>query len=545
MAVKIITHGVDARTKLKSGVDQICDPVKSTLGPKGRNVVIEEEFRDPTVTKDGVAVAKSIEIEDPTENLGAQLIKNASARTNNDVGDGTTTVCVLAQSMFKEGIRNLTAGANPIDLKRGMEFASARIVEALKTIATPVDFSNKEALSNVGTISANGDREIGDLIAEAMQEVGEDGIITIEESQTKETEKETVQGLQFDRGFISGYFITDVDRMECDLKKPYILLIDGRLSDLKPLMTVLEKIKDSNDSVLIIAEDVDGSALQTLVVNKMRAGFHCCAVKAAAFGERRKAVLEDIAAVTGATVISADAGMKLANTTLAHFGTCDNATISKDYTTIAGGKGLKETVDKRISEIKLQIERSQAAYDTQKLQERLARLCAGMAVIRVGADTTPEMMEKKDRYEDTLHATKAAVQEGIVPGGGIALLRAAEVFITGDQEIPLSEDFVTGINIVLRACQEPLRQIVANAGLEGSEVLGNVKRDGKDNPNYGFNASTGIYEDLVVAGVIDPVKVVRTTLENAVSVAGLLLMTEATIIKKREILAIVNPHPED
>lgn len=545
MAVKIITHSTDAREALKRGVNQICDPVKATLGPKGRNVVIENEFMAPSVTKDGVTVAKAIEIEDPTENLGAQLIRDASATTNDDVGDGTTTVCVLAQSMFKEGLRNLTAGANPIDLKRGMEFASARIIEALATIATPITFDDKEALANVGTISANGDAAMGNLIADAMQEVGPDGIITIEESQTKDTEKEIVLGMQFDRGFISGYFITDVERMECVMKDPYILLVDKKISNIKSLLRLLEKVMEASKSLLIIAEDVDGGALATLIANKMRGNLKVCCVKAPAFGERRKAVLEDIAVVTGGMVVSEEKGTKLEHSAVTVMGTCANVIINKDYTTISGGAGLKENIDKRVNEVKLEIERSQNKYDTEKLQERLARLAAGMAVIRVGANTPGEMREIKDRYEDTLHATKAAVAEGIVAGGGIALIRAAAWAKTQINWVGPVDDFVTGMQIVLRACEEPLRTIVANAGLEGSEVYGNIKRDGKENPNFGFNAATGTYENLVTAGVIDPKKVVRTALENAVSVAGLLLMTEATIIKKRELLAIVNPHPED
>jgi chaperonin GroEL len=529
MASKIITFESDARAKLKRGVDQLADAVKVTLGPKGRNVVIDKKFGAPNVTKDGVTVAKEIELEDPIENMGAQMVREVASKTSDVAGDGTTTATVLAQAIVREGLRNVTAGANPMDLKRGIDLAVTNVIEELKKLSRPI--SGKKEIAQVGSISANNDASIGDLIAEAMEKVGKDGVITVEEAKGIETELNVVEGMQFDRGYLSPYFVTDPDTMEAVLESPYILIHDKKISTMKDLLPILEKVAQQGKQMLIIAEDIDGEALATLVVNKLRGTLKIAAVKAPGFGDRRKAMLEDIAILTGGTVISEEKGFKLENATLSYLGTASRITIDKDNTTIVEGAGTKDEIKRRINEIKSQVEKTTSDYDKEKLQERLAKLAGGVAVIKIGASTEIEMKEKKARVEDALHATRAAVEEGIVPGGGVALIRSLSGLNGTLHKKAENDDVRTGIDIVKRALEEPLRQIVANAGLEGSVIVNEVK-NGKD--GYGFNAATEVYEDLLKSGVIDPTKVTRSALQNAASVASLLLTTEATIVEKKE-----------
>lgn len=527
MAAKLIYFDAEGRAALKRGVDKLADAVKVTLGPKGRNVVIEKKFGAPTVTKDGVTVAKEIELEDPLENMGAQMVREVASKTSDVAGDGTTTATVLAQAIFREGLKNVTAGANPMDLKRGIDMAVAAIVEELKRISRPI--SGKKEIAQVGMISANNDEEIGNLIAEAMEKVGKDGVITVEEAKGTETELKVVEGMQFDRGYLSPYFVTNTETMEAELEDAYILIHDKKISAMKDLLPILEKIVQTGKPVLIIAEDVEGEALATLVVNKLRGTLRVVAVKAPGFGDRRKAMLEDIAILTGGTVISEEKGYKLENATIAYLGQAKRIVVDKDNTTIVEGKGKPEQIKARINEIKSQIEKATSDYDKEKLQERLAKLSGGVAVLNIGASTEVEMKEKKARVEDALHATRAAVQEGIVPGGGVALIRAAKVL---DTLKPENEDQKTGIEIIRRAVEEPLRLIVDNTGtMDGAVVLQKVK-EGKD--DFGFNARTERYENLIQAGVVDPTKVTRTALENAASVASLLLTTEAVIVEKKE-----------
>ncbi len=527
MGAKIITYDAEARAALKRGVDKLADAVKATLGPKGRNVVIDKKFGAPTVTKDGVTVAKEIELEDPIENMGAQMVREVASKTSDVAGDGTTTATVLAQAIVREGMKNVTAGANPMDLKRGIDLAVAKIVEELKKISKTVG-DDKEKIAQVGSISANNDRTIGELIANAMERVGKDGVITVEEAKGTETTVEWVEGMQFDRGYLSPYFVTDADTMETKLEDPYILIYDKKISVMKDLLPILEKIAQAGRAGLIISEDIEGEALATLVVNKLRGTLRVAAVKAPGFGDRRKAMLEDIAVLTGGTVISDEKGFKLENTQLSSLGTAKKISIDKDNTTIVEGAGKKDDIKKRINEIKAQVEKTTSDYDKEKLQERLAKLSGGVAVLKVGAATEVEMKEKKARVEDALHATRAAVEEGIVPGGGVAYLRVQSKL---DSLKPENEDQQIGIDIIRKSLEEPIRIIVANAGLEGAVIVNKVK-EGKD--DYGFNAQTEKYENLIAAGVIDPTKVTRIALENAASVAGLLLTTEATIVEKPE-----------
>ena len=538
MASKIITFEGDARAKLKRGVDQLADAVKVTLGPKGRNVVIDKKFGAPTITKDGVTVAKEIELEDPIENMGAQMVREVASKTSDVAGDGTTTATVLAQAIVREGLRNVTAGANPMDLKRGIDLAVANVVEELKKLSRPI--SGKKEIAQVGSISANNDPSIGALIAEAMEKVGKDGVITVEEAKGIETELTVVEGMQFDRGYLSPYFVTDPDTMETVLENPYILIHDKKISTMKDLLPILEKVAQAGRQMLIIAEDLEGEALATLVVNKLRGTLKIAAVKAPGFGDRRKAMLEDIAVLTGGTVISEEKGFKLDNTTLDSLGTASRITVDKDNTTIVEGAGTKDDIKRRINEIKSQIDKTTSDYDKEKLQERLAKLSGGVAVIKIGASTEIEMKEKKARVEDALHATRAAVEEGIVPGGGVALIRALAGLTPAFIKKQTNDDVRTGIEIVRRALEEPLRQIVANAGLEGSVIVNKVK-EGTD--DYGFNAATEEYENLVKSGVIDPTKVTRSALQNAASVASLLLTTEATIVEKKESAPAMPSHP--
>ncbi len=524
---KIITYSMDARAALKRGVDALANAVKVTLGPKGRNVVIDKKFGSPTVTKDGVTVAKEIELEDPVENMGAQMVKEVASKTSDNAGDGTTTATVLAQAIFAEGLKNVTAGASPMHLKRGIEQAVKTVIDEVKKISRPV--SGKTEIAQVGSISANNDKSIGNDIAEAMEKVGKDGVITVEEAKSTESMLEVVEGMQFDRGYISPYFVTDPENMEAVLEDAMILIHDKKISAMKDLLPILEKTAQMGRPLLIIAEEVEGEALATLVVNKLRGTLKVAAVKAPGFGDRRKAMLEDIAVLTGGRVISEEAGFKLENTTLSDLGRAKKITIDKDNTTVVEGAGKTEDIKGRINQIKKQIEVTTSDYDKEKLQERLAKLAGGVAVLRVGAATEVEMKEKKARVEDALHATRAAVEEGIVPGGGVALVRA----IPALDKLKLdNEDEQTGVNIVKRAIEEPIRQIAENAGWEGSIVVQRVK-ESKD-VNFGFDADTEQFTDLFKAGVIDPTKVVRTALENAASVAGLLLMTEATVVEKPE-----------
>jgi chaperonin GroEL len=520
MAAKQIVYSENSRQAILRGVNQLADAVKVTLGPKGRNVVLEKKFGGPTITKDGVTVAKEIELKDPLENMGAQMVREVASKTSDVAGDGTTTATILAQSIFREGVKAVAAGANPMALKRGIEKAVEKIVDQVQAAAKPV---SGEAIAQVGTISANGDQEIGNTIAEAMKKVGKDGVITVEESKTMHTELQTVEGMQFDRGYLSPYFITDPDRMEAVLEEPYILIHEKKISNMKDLLPLLEQIARSGRPLLIVAEEVEGEALATLVVNKLRGTLNACAVKAPGFGDRRKAMLEDIAILTGGKAIMEETGIKLEGVRLEDLGKAKRVTIDKDNTTIVDGAGSQKAIEGRIKQLRTQIDETTSDYDREKLQERLAKLAGGVAVIKVGAATETEMKEKKARVEDALHATRAAVEEGIVAGGGVSLVRAAKVLDDlkgeGDEQI--------GIDIIRRASQEPLRQIAGNAGFEGAVVVERVL--GHDNPNYGFNAQTGNYEDLVEAGVIDPAKVTRTALQNASSIAALMLTTEAMV----------------
>jgi chaperonin GroEL len=526
MASKLIEYDSEARTKLKSGVDKLANAVKVTLGPKGRNVILEKKFGAPTVTKDGVSVAKEIELEDNVENMGAQMVREVASKTSDVAGDGTTTATVLAQAIYREGLKNVTAGANPMDLKRGIDLAVEKVVEHLRSVSRDVEGRNE--IAQVGSISANNDKSIGELIADAMEKVGKDGVITVEEAKGTETGLEVVEGMQFDRGYLSPYFVTNTETMETSLEDPYILIHDKKISAMKDLLPVLEKVAQQGKSMLIIAEDLEGEALATLVVNKIRGTLRVAAVKAPGFGDRRKAMLEDIAVLTGGTVISEERGFKLENATISYLGTAKKVVIDKDNTTIVEGAGKTEDIKKRINEIKAQIDKTTSDYDKEKLQERLAKLSGGVAVLKIGASTEVEMKEKKARVEDALHATRAAVEEGIVAGGGVALVRAVAIL---DKVKSENLDQETGIKIVQKSLEEPLRQIVNNAGLEGSVVLQKVK-EGKD--DFGFNASTETYENLIKSGVIDPTKVTRTALENAASVASLLITTEAVVYEKKE-----------
>jgi len=527
MAAKELHFNTDARAALKRGVDQLAEAVKVTLGPKGRNVVIDKKFGAPTVTKDGVTVAKEVELADPLENMGAQMVKEVATKTSDLAGDGTTTATVLAQAIFREGLKNVTAGANPMALKRGIDRAVAAVVEQLKSISVPT--AGRKEIAQVGAISANNDREIGDLIAEAMEKVGKDGVITVEEARGLETTLETVDGMQFDRGYLSPYFVTDPDKMEAVLEDALILIHDKKISSMKDLLPILEKVAQMGKPMLIIAEDVEGEALATLVVNKLRGTLRIVAVKAPGFGDRRKAMLEDAAVITNGKVISEEIGFKLENAVISDLGTAKRIVVDKDTTTIIDGAGETDKIQGRIKEIRTQIDKSTSDYDTEKLQERLAKLAGGVAVINVGAPTESEMKEKKARVEDALHATKAAVEEGIVPGGGVAYIRAQ--FTLKALKVDDGEEQI-GVQIVRRALEEPLRMIAQNAGAEGSIVVEKV-RASKDK-NFGYNALTDSYEDLVAAGVIDPTKVARTALQNAASIAGLLLTTEASIVEKKE-----------
>ena len=526
MASKLINFETEARTALLRGVDKLANAVKVTLGPKGRNVVIDKKFGAPTVTKDGVTVAKEVELEDPVENMGAQMVKEVASKTSDVAGDGTTTATVLAQALYREGLKNVTGGANPMDLKRGIDIAVEELVKGLKELSSPIK-ENKE-IAQVGTISANNDPTIGQLIASAMEKVGKDGVITVEEAKGTETTLDVVEGMQFDRGYLSPYFVTNADSMETELEEPYILIYEKKISTMKDLLPILEKIVQASRSLLIIAEDIDGEALATLVVNKLRGTLKVAAVKAPGFGDRRKSMLEDIAVLTKGTVISEEKGYKLENATVTYLGTAKRIVIDKDNTTIVEGAGKTNDIKKRINEIKAQIEKTTSDYDKEKLQERLAKLSGGVAVLKIGASTEVEMKEKKARVEDALHATRAAVEEGIVPGGGVAFLRVAGRL---DKIKNDNQDIMLGIKIVKKAIEEPIRQIVINAGEEGSGIVNKVK---ENKGSFGYNAATEIYEDLVKAGVIDPTKVTRVALENAASVVSLLLMTEATIVEKPE-----------
>ena len=521
---KTIIFGADNRDQLLTGVNKMANAVRVTLGPKGRNVLIEKSFGAPLVTKDGVTVAKEIEIENKLENMGAQMVKEVASKTSDVAGDGTTTATVLAQTIVNEGNRNLAAGANPMDLKRGIDKAVAAATSRLHEISKSV--SSSKEISQVGTISANSDETIGDIIAEAMEKVGKDGVITIEEAKSAETSLDVVEGMQFDRGYLSPYFVTDSERMEVALEDPYVILVEKKVSNMKDMLPVLEQIAKTGKPFMIIAEDVEGEALATLVVNKIRGTLKCASVKAPGFGDRRKAMLEDIAILTGGQVVSEDMGMKLEDLTLHNLGQAKSIVIDKDNTTIVDGAGDKESIKGRINQIRAQIEETTSDYDREKLQERLAKLAGGVAVINVGAATEIEMKEKKARVEDALHATRAAVEEGIVPGGGVALTRCIDVVqavIDGET----NEDQKVGASIILRAIESPLRQIVSNAGLEGALIIDKVKSN--SDVNYGFNAADGTYVNMIDSGIIDPTKVVRTALENAASVAGLLSTTEASI----------------
>ena len=524
---KDIKFDVDARDMLKKGVDQLANAVKVTLGPKGRNVIIEKKFGAPQITKDGVTVAKEIELEDRFENTGAQLVKSVASKTGDDAGDGTTTATILTQSIVNVGLKNVTAGANPMDLKRGIDKAVAAVVEHIKNNAEQVG-DNYDKIEQVATVSANNDPEIGKLIADAMRKVSKDGVITIEESKSRDTYTNVVEGMQFDRGYLSGYFVTDADKMECTMDNPYILLYDKKISNIKDFLPILQPAAESGRPLLVIAEDVDSEALTTLVVNRLRGGLKICAVKAPGFGDRRKAMLEDIAILTGGIVISEEKGLKLDQATLDMLGTAEKVTVSKDNTTIVNGAGDKQNITDRVAQIKNEIANTTSSYDKEKLQERLAKMSGGVAVLYVGANSEVEMKEKKDRVDDALCATRAAVEEGVVAGGGTTYIRALESLknLKGD-----NADEQTGINIVERAIEEPLRQIVANAGGEGAVVVQKVREGDGD---FGYNARTDEYEDLRKAGVIDPAKVARVALENAASIAGMFLTTECMIVDKPE-----------
>src|SRR6266704_3040218 len=521
MAAKQILYSTDARSAIMRGVDQLAEAVKATLGPKGRNVVIDKKFGSPVSTKDGVTVAKEIELKDPFENMGAQMLREVASKTSDVAGDGTTTATVLAQAIFREGVKNVTAGANPMDLKRGIDRAVEVVVEEVKKLSRPT--KDKREIAQVGTISANNDPTIGDLIAEAMEKVGKDGVITVEEAKSMDTSLDIVEGMQFDRGYLSPYFVTDAERMEANLQDAYILLHEKKISNMRDLLPILEQIAKMSKPLVIIAEDVEGEALATLVVNKLRGTLQCAAVKAPGFGDRRKDMLRDIAVLTGGNVISDDLGIKLENITLNDLGRAKRVTIDKDNTTIVEGAGDAEDIGGRVKQIRTQVEETTSDYDREKLQERLAKLVGGVAVINVGAATETELKEKKARVEDAMHATRAAVEEGIVSGGGTALLRCLPAL----EKLKLHDDEAIGVNIVKRALEEPIRQIAQNAGHEGAVVVGRV-RESKDE-NFGFNAETGEFGDLVKAGVIDPAKVTRLALQNAASIVSLMLTTEVLI----------------
>jgi len=531
---KLIAFDEQARKGIQAGVDTLADAVKVTLGPRGRNVVLDKAFGGPTVTNDGVTIARDIDVEDPFENLGAQLVKSVAVKTNDLAGDGTTTATLLAQSLIKEGLRNVAAGANPMDLKRGIDKAVSKVVESIASQAEEVG-SNMERIEHVAKISANGDESIGKLIAEAMQKVKKEGVITVEEAKGTDTTVEVVEGMQFDRGYISAYFVTDTEKMETQYENPYILIYDKKISVLKDLLPILEQVVQSGRALLIIAEDIDSEALATLVVNRLRGGLKVCAVKAPGFGDRRKAMLEDIAVLTGGTVITEEKGMKLEDAKMDMLGTAEKVTVDKDNTTIVKGHGSKKAIEARVNQIKAQIETTTSDYDKEKLQERLAKLAGGVAVLYVGAASEVEMKEKKDRVDDALHATRAAVEEGTVPGGGVAYIRAISALegLKGE-----NEDETTGIEIIKRAIEEPLRQIVNNAGKEGAVVVQRVK-EGK--AAFGYNARTDVYEDLNQAGVVDPAKVTRIALENAASIAGMFLTTECVVAEKKEDLPPMPP----
>ncbi len=524
---KIITYNTEARELLKKGVDQLANAVKVTLGPKGRNVVIEKKFGAPQITKDGVTVAKEVELEDKFENTGAQLVKSVASKTGDDAGDGTTTATILTQAIVTEGLKNVTAGANPMDLKRGIDKAVAKVVEYIKANAEVVG-DNYDKIEQVATVSANNDPEIGKLLADAMRKVSKDGVITVEDSKTRDTSIGVTEGMQFDRGYLSSYFVTDTDKMECVMDDPYILIYDKKISNLKEFLPVLQPAAESGRPLLVIAEDVDSEALTTLVVNRLRGSLKICAVKAPGFGDRRKAMLEDIAILTGGVVISEEKGLKLEQATLEMLGSAKKVTVNKDNTTIVGGAGSKENIQERVNQVKNEIANTKSSYDKEKLQERLAKLAGGVAVLYVGANSEVEMKEKKDRVDDALCATRAATEEGVVVGGGTTYIRAQKALegLTGD-----NADEQTGINIVRRAIEEPLRQIVANAGGEGAVVVDKVRQGEGD---YGYNAREDKYEDLRKAGVIDPAKVERVALENAASIAGMFLTTECLIVDKPE-----------
>ncbi len=524
---KEILFNMDARDQLKRGVDELANAVKVTLGPKGRNVIIEKKFGAPHITKDGVSVAKEIELADAYMNTGAQLVKSVASKTNDDAGDGTTTATLLAQAIITEGLRNVTAGANPMDLKRGIDKAVGKVVESIKEQSETVG-DNYDKIEQVATISANNDGEIGKLIADAMRKVTKDGVITIEEAKSRDTTIGVVEGMQFDRGYLSPYFITDTEKMECQMDSPYILIYDKKITNLKDMLPILEAAVQTGRPLLIIAEDVESEALTTLVVNRLRSQLKICAVKAPGFGDRRKDLLEDIATLTGAIVISEEKGIKLEQATLEMLGTCGRITISKDNTTIVDGNGDKEAIAARVAQIKQQISTTKSDYDKEKLQERLAKLAGGVAVLYVGAASEVEMKEKKDRVDDALCATRAAIEEGIVPGGGVAYIRSIDVLENLEAE---NADEKTGIAIIKRAIEEPLRQIVANAGKEGAVIVQKV-REGK--ADYGYNARADVYENLFAAGVVDPAKVTRVALENAASIAGMFLTTECVIVEKKE-----------
>ena len=524
---KEILFNIDARDQLKKGVDALANAVKVTLGPKGRNVIIEKKFGAPHITKDGVTVAKEVELADAYQNTGAQLVKEVASKTGDDAGDGTTTATVLAQAIVAEGLKNVTAGASPMDIKRGMDKAVAKVVESIKNQAEKVG-DNYDKIEQVATVSANNDPVIGKLIADAMRKVSKDGVITIEEAKGTDTTIGVVEGMQFDRGYLSAYFVTNTEKMECEMEKPYILIYDKKISNLKDFLPILEPAVQTGRPLLVIAEDVDSEALTTLVVNRLRSQLKICAVKAPGFGDRRKEMLEDIAILTGGVVISEEKGLKLEQATLEMLGTADKVTVSKDNTTIVNGAGVKENIKERCDQIKAQIAATKSDYDREKLQERLAKLSGGVAVLYVGAASEVEMKEKKDRVDDALRATRAAIEEGIIPGGGVAYIRAIDVLegMKGD-----NADETTGVEIIKRAIEEPLRQIVANAGKEGAVVVQKV-REGKG--DFGYNARTDVYENLHAAGVVDPAKVARVALENAASIAGMFLTTECVIVEKKE-----------
>ena len=524
---KEILFNMDARDQLKKGVDELANAVKVTLGPKGRNVIIEKKFGAPHITKDGVSVAKEIELDDAYMNTGAQLVKSVAAKTNDDAGDGTTTATLLAQAIITEGLRNVTAGANPMDLKRGIDKAVTKVVESIKAQSEEVG-TDYDKIEQVASISANNDAEIGKLIADAMRKVSKDGVITIEEAKSRDTTIGVVEGMQFDRGYLSAYFITDTEKMECEMENPYILIYDKKITNLKDMLPILEPAVQTGRPLLIVAEDVESEALTTLVVNRLRTQLKICAVKAPGFGDRRKDMLEDIATLTGGIVISEEKGIKLEQATIEMLGSCGKVTVSKDNTTIVDGNGDKEAIAQRVAQIKAQISTTKSDYDKEKLQERLAKLAGGVAVLYVGAASEVEMKEKKDRVDDALCATRAAIEEGIVPGGGVAYIRAIDCLENIDT---VNSDEKTGVAIVKRAIEEPLRQIVANAGKEGAVIVQKV-REGKG--DFGYNARADVYENLFAAGVVDPAKVTRVALENAASIAGMFLTTECVIVEKKE-----------